>query len=159
MEFLIAAPIVIKGIQQIFATAAGALCVVLGYKLYVKGVFDRGALNAEGAGVKLGIKDYGPGVVMAAFGAAIIIVASSKSMSASTFSDGTFRSTAAGQNLAQQRLNAVRAENAADAAAAAANAAASASAAADAAASAGEAAAASAPESEAVSEEYATPEH
>lgn len=77
-------PLEIKGIILGMGLLAGALCLYLGYRLYERGVIEKGQLDAAGHGVKITLKDYGPGVVFALFGAAIIVFCVTRTLTSDT---------------------------------------------------------------------------
>lgn len=74
-------PVEIKGMILAAAMLVGGLCIFLGYRLYVKGVLEKGHLDARGGGWGVVLKDYGPGVVFALFGAAIVVFAVTRDLS------------------------------------------------------------------------------
>lgn len=91
-------PLEIKGLLLLAAIGVGGLAIWIGYRLYLHGVIEKGRVDAEGAGLKVTLADYGPGVAFALFGAFIIIFAVTRSMSESeskttTLADGTIEST------------------------------------------------------------------
>ena len=77
-------PLEIKGIILGFCVVAGMLSLWLGYRLYLKGVIEKGRVDASGHGVSITLKDYGPGVVFALFGAAIIVFAISRPLTSNS---------------------------------------------------------------------------
>jgi hypothetical protein len=77
-------PVVIKGITSVIGMLVGAFCMWLGYKLYDKGVLEKGRIAASGQGFKVDLKDYGPGVAFAAFGAIIIAICATRSLTHTT---------------------------------------------------------------------------
>ena len=56
--------------------AAGVVCVVLGYRLFVRGVMPEGRTDAEVAAgdIRLSLKNAAPGTIFALFGASTIMV-------------------------------------------------------------------------------------
>jgi hypothetical protein len=77
-------PLEVKGLILALGVMAGMGCIFLGYKLYAIGVVQKGQLNAQGLGARVSLKDYGPGVAFALFGAAIIAFALTRQMSQTT---------------------------------------------------------------------------
>jgi hypothetical protein len=73
-------PLEIKGIILVLGTIGGIVCIVLGYRLYVRGVLEKGSGTAAGAGFEVSWKDYGPGVAFAAFGALLIVFCVTRTM-------------------------------------------------------------------------------
>jgi xanthine/uracil/vitamin C permease (AzgA family) len=64
--------------------AAGCFLLYLGYRLYDKGVLEKGRIGASGYGVKLSIRDYGPGVVFAFLGVVLITFCIMRTFSTTT---------------------------------------------------------------------------
>jgi hypothetical protein len=77
-------PLEIKGIILGLGVLVGAFCLFLGYRLYDRGVLEKGKAEAQGAGVTVKLSDYGPGVVFALFGAGIIIFCVTRTLSSDT---------------------------------------------------------------------------
>jgi hypothetical protein len=77
-------PLEIKGIILGLTVVAGMACIWLGYRLYDRGVLEKGRISGSGAGVKISVSDYGPGVAFALFGAALILFAATRTMTQST---------------------------------------------------------------------------
>ena len=77
-------PLEYKAITSLFGMVVGAMCLWLGYRLYDKGVIEKGQLGASGHGVKLQVKDYGPGVAFAAFGAIIVVFCVTRTFTVTT---------------------------------------------------------------------------
>jgi hypothetical protein len=77
-------PFFAKTIVLCFCSVGGMLCCFLGYRLYVLGVIEKGKVDASGAGVKLALQDYGPGVVFALFGMAVIAVCATRTFTRTT---------------------------------------------------------------------------
>lgn len=68
-------PVEIKGVVLVGALGVGALCLWIGYRLYLHGVIEKGKISASGGGVKVEAADYGPGVAFAVLGAFIVLFA------------------------------------------------------------------------------------
>lgn len=65
-------PLEYKGIVLIIGSLAGIACIYMGYRLFLKGVVEKGSLHATGGGFAVTWRDYGPGVAFALFGALIL---------------------------------------------------------------------------------------
>ena len=59
---------------KIFGIAAGAFCVFLGYKLFVRGGSDSGRVSGNISGFNFAIRNYGPGLLFVLVGGFIIFI-------------------------------------------------------------------------------------
>lgn len=99
----------LKGLISIAGIVGGCFCIWLGYKLYLRNVIERGQAEGSGAGIKIVLKDYGPGVVFALFGAAIIAFCVTRSFSETTVKTQTLDPT--GRTIVEETSKSVTASN------------------------------------------------
>jgi hypothetical protein len=74
----------VQGAVKLGIVLAGTACVFLGYRLFVKGVFEGGgSIRATGWKATFAMNKGGPGLIFALFGAVIVLAGVSLDMSAS----------------------------------------------------------------------------
>ena len=89
-------PVVVKGVVLVLAVLAGAACMWMGYRLFMKGVVEPADGSFKGAGWEVKLAKVGPGVFFALFGAAVIGFAVTRNLSSTTPTTTPTTATAAG---------------------------------------------------------------
>lgn len=62
----------LKGVINLSGMLIGAFLIYLGYRLYIKNIVERGRVETSFENFSLAIRGYGPGLILALAGAALI---------------------------------------------------------------------------------------
>jgi hypothetical protein len=73
-----------RGAERIIIVLAGMLCIVLGYSLFIKGVTGKASLHARNDKTQFRLLNAAPGLFFCLFGAIILVVALTRSLSIPT---------------------------------------------------------------------------
>jgi hypothetical protein len=71
---------VLRGIERLMTVGFGGMSIYLGYRLFSIVVSEKGGLNAQGQGWKIGMKNIAPGVFFSFFGMVVLAIALTKSI-------------------------------------------------------------------------------